>query len=90
MQMDVRRREFLDGSHGGRWAGKRKIKGLERKMIPFQCNLSLCIQSGICFYLRAEIYLGCLLYLFSQDQPEEVLSLHRSCKRQLELGMQKL
>lgn len=39
----------------GKGNGKLKA-GLARKMIPFQCSLSLCIQFGICFYLIAEIY----------------------------------
>jgi len=41
---------------------------LERKPIPFQCNLSLCSEFDVSFYFRAEIYLGCLLHVFSQDQ----------------------
>lgn len=49
--------------------GEEKLKaGLERKLLPFQCNLSMCSEFGFFFYFISEIYLGCLLNLFSQDQ----------------------
>lgn len=52
-------------------AGKGEIKlkaDLERKLTPFQCNLSLCCEFGAFYYFICEIYLGWLLCLFSQDQ----------------------
>lgn len=69
--MDVRRGEFPHGSQGGSWERTGKIKGW---LGPF----SLCSEFGVFFHFISEIYLGCLLPLFSQDQLEEVLSLCRS------------